>query len=142
MDDETSACPDCSSEYVEADNYCRNCGMYVAALRSMPLVRSETAPPVKMQRERAGLPAPMRKVATALAIGTALQIGVGIAGKYVASQTARQATRAAVNAATTRPARSAKRHAEPVQVVPTDPRDDATAMSETVMIRRVWIRRG
>ena len=37
------------------------------------------------------------RVARALAIGTALQIGVGLAGRYVASQAARQATKAAVS---------------------------------------------
>ena len=141
MDDEPRSCPDCNASYFVTDNYCRQCGMYVAALREMPLVKTERAIPAKVERERAGLPAPVKKAATALAIGTALQIGVGIAGKYVASQAARQATRAAVNGAAAsrrKPVRSEAK-APPVAV---DPMQDAVAVSETVMIRRVWIRRG
>lgn len=141
MDEQSRTCPDCSAAYLDTDNYCRQCGMYVAALRQMPLVKSGQTLPARVQRERAGLPAPVKKAATALAIGTALQIGVGIAGKYVASQAARQATRAAVNATTSKPARQSGKQAAPARAVPADPRDEATAISETVMIRRVWIRR-
>lgn len=114
--------------------------MYVAALREMPLVKSEPTPPARLERERAVLPAPVRRAAAALAIGTALQIGVGLAGRYVASQAARQVTRAAVNgAASSR--RKPVRNQTPSQAVTTDPNRDAVAVSETVMIRRVWIRR-
>ncbi len=143
MNEEPRSCPDCNASYFVTDNYCRQCGMYVAALREMPLVRSEPAPPARLERERAVLPAPVRKAATALAIGTALQIGVGLAGRYVASQAARQATRAAVNgvngAASSR--RKPVRNETPSRAVTTDPNRDAVAVSETVMIRRVWIRR-
>lgn len=115
--------------------------MYVAALREMPLVKSEAAAQMKIERARAALPAPVRKAATALAIGTALQIGVGLAGRYVASQAARQAARAAVNGAA-----ASRRKPAPTEtaVKPTASGQDhdAVAVSETVMIRRVWIRRG
>ena len=114
--------------------------MYVAALREMPLVKTEAAVPARTERERAALPAPVRKAATALAIGTALQIGVGLAGRYVASQAARQATRAAVNGAAASRRKPARNEA-PSRAVTTDPNQDAVAISETVMIRRVWIRR-
>ena len=90
MNEEPRSCPDCSASYFVTDNYCRQCGMYVAALREMPLVKTEAAVPARTERERAALPAPVRKAATALAIGTALQIGVGLAGRYVASQAARR----------------------------------------------------
>ena len=140
MNEEPRSCPDCSASYFTADNYCRQCGMYVAALREMPLVKSEAAIPARLERERAVLPAPVRKAATALAIGTALQIGVGLAGRYVASQAARQATRAAVNGATSS-RRKPTRDETPSRAVNADPNHDAVAVSETVMIRRVWIRR-
>ena len=141
MDETTRSCPDCSADYFTTDNYCRQCGMYVAALREMPLVKAEPAVPVKLERERAGLPAPVKKAATALAIGTALQIGVGIASKYVASQAARQGTRAAVNGAASARRKPASKES-PSRAVAADPNQDAVAVSETVMIRRVWIRRG
>ena len=115
--------------------------MYVAALREMPLVKSQAATPAKVERERAALPAPVRKAATALAIGTALQIGVGLAGRYVASQAARQATKAAVsgvNGSRRKPAGNGTLSRD----VSNDEIQDAVAVSETVMIRRVWIRRG
>ena len=92
-----------------------------------------------MERERAALPAPVKKAATALAIGTALQIGVGIAGKYVANQAARQAARAAVGS--TRKQAPAKSVEKAPALQPPDPRRETTAVSETVLIRRIWIRR-
>lgn len=140
MNEEAQTCPDCSASYLATDNYCRQCGMYVAAFRAMPLVKSEPAAPAKIARERTALPAPVRKAATALAIGTALQIGVGLAGRYVASQTARQVTKAAVSGVSgsrRKPARNGK----PSRAVSNDPIEDSVAVSETVMIRRVWIRR-
>jgi uncharacterized membrane protein YvbJ len=141
MSDDTQACPDCGSSYLETDNYCRQCGMYLAALRPVPMVKPAAAVPAKIERERASLPAPVKKAATALAIGTALQIGVGLAGKYVASQAARQVTRAALSTATKKPARVPEKREEPVRAVTPVPPQDTTAVSETVMIRRVWIRR-
>jgi len=138
MTEATTPCPDCSAPYSGADNYCRQCGMFLAALRDTALMKTAPAMPARIERERAGLPAPVKKAATALAIGTALQIGVGLAGKYLATQ----ATRTAVNAAT-RPRPAARTKPQPArEVTPRDPRDDAAAISETVMIRRVWIRRG
>jgi len=136
MTSETLACPDCTTDYALGDNYCRKCGMFLAALRDLPVVATQPESPALLPRQRAGLPAPVRKAATALAIGTALQIGAGIAGKYLATQSARQA----VNGARSR------RHS-PVEVVPArvepvaDPLADTAELSETLMIRRVWIRR-
>ncbi len=109
--------------------------MYVAALREMPLVKTTAAPPMRFERERAALPAPVKKAATALAIGTALQIGVNIAGKFLATQ----ATRQAANAVRSKPARRRQTPAPSREVVDGTP--EAVAVSETVLIRRVWIRR-
>lgn len=135
MTEETLPCPDCGAAYTDIDNYCRQCGMYVAALREMPLVKTApSAPPMRLERERAALPAPVKKAATALAIGTALQIGVNLAGKYLAGQAGRQAT----NALRPKPARRVSRPES--RAIP-DPMQDAIAVSETVMVRRVWIRR-
>ncbi|MGE5596980.1 MAG: hypothetical protein ACM3S1_13230 [Hyphomicrobiales bacterium] len=132
-------CPDCGTAYEPTDNYCRRCGMYLAAVRP-------TAPATVGAESRAvepvrpGLPAPVKKAATALAIGTALQIGVGLAGKYLAAQSAPQAVNAGQRAAT-KPRRKGRDAAREETAV-ADPAADAAAVSETVLIRRVWIRRG
>ncbi len=142
MIDAPRTCPDCAASFEPADNYCRQCGMYLAALRDTAIIASAAAPPARVERQRAQLPAPVKKAATAVAIGTALQIGVGLTGKYLA----RQATRQAVSAVRPKPGRreKAKPVAETSPVVQSatpDPYGDAAAVSETVMIRRVWIRR-
>jgi hypothetical protein len=134
-------CPDCQSGYQPDDNYCRQCGMYLAALRDTAIVAKPAATlPARAPRQRAPLPAPVKKAATAMAVGTALQIGVSLTGKYLA----RQAGKQAVNAVT-KPAR--KQNAKPSKEVtvrpeaPVDPYPHAAAVSETVVVRRVWIRR-
>jgi hypothetical protein len=137
MTEETLPCPDCGADYTDIDNYCRQCGMYVAALRERPLVKTmPAAPPMRLERERAALPAPVKKAATALAIGTALQIGVNLAGKYLAGQAGRQAA----NALRPKPAERRVSRPAPTRAL-ADPMQDAIAVSETVMVRRVWIRR-
>jgi hypothetical protein len=142
MIDAPRTCPDCAASYEPADNYCRQCGMYLAALRDTAIIAAAAAPPARVDRPRAQLPAPVKKAATAVAIGTALQIGVGLTGKYLA----RQATRQAVSAVRPKPGRREKvkplaETAPVVQSATPDPYGDAAAVSETVMIRRVWIRR-
>ena len=88
-------CPDCGTLFDLPDNYCRHCGMYLAALKAtLPAPVPERA----VVTSRPGMPAPMRKAATALAIGTALQVGVTLAGKYLASQAARGASEAVQSA--------------------------------------------
>jgi hypothetical protein len=136
MTSEPLACPDCTTEYILGDNYCRKCGMFLAALRALPVVAVKPDAPALVPRQRAGLPAPVRKAATALAVGTALQIGAGLAGKYLAAQSARHTIhgRSRRNA----PAEVAPARAEPAP----DPLADTAELSETLMIRRVWIRRG
>ena len=139
MSETAATCPDCSAPYELADNYCRQCGMYVAALRTIA-----TIPPTSRALEptRPGLPAPVRKAATAVAVGTALQLAVGLTGRYLARQAAKQAV------ASVRPARTGNRRAVPVKA-PTpqkpapaaDPLDATIAMSETLLIQRTWTRR-
>ncbi|MCC7365655.1 MAG: hypothetical protein IT303_14920 [Dehalococcoidia bacterium] len=135
-------CPDCSTAYEHADNYCRKCGMYLAAMRPITPAPAE---PRAIEPVRASLPTPVKRAATALAIGTALQLGVGLAGKYLASQAARSAgTAVASNAARpSRRHRDSKRTGRELQQAeaPGDPLANAAAVSETVLIRRVWIRR-
>jgi hypothetical protein len=107
--------------------------MYLAALRQPMTV----AQPVRaLQVVRPGVPAPVKKAATALAIGAALQVGVGIASRYLAGQAAREASRLASRQVGRRPARAERRERA------LDPIANAAAVSETVIVRRVWIRRG
>ena len=137
-------CPDCQAGYQPDDNYCRQCGMFLAALRNTAIVAAAAPlPAVRESRQRAPLPAPVKKAATALAVGTALQIGVSLTGKYLA----RQAGKQALNAVTNRPRRGKEPRSGPareVTVAPqqaVDPYPHAAAVSETVVIRRVWLRR-
>lgn len=141
----TAYCPDCGSAYTLADNYCRECGMFLAAIRPaspvMPLVKSEPPLPARVERQRASLPAPVKKAATALAIGTALQIGANVAGRYLMHNAARSVVKQAGNAARSQTASQRARKPEQVDRG-ADPMRDAAAVSETVIIRRIWIRRG
>ena len=138
MTSEPLSCPDCTTAYQPGDNYCRKCGMYLAALHQLPMVTEQPQPPATIQRPRASLPAPVKKAATALAIGTALQVGVGLASRYLAAQSARTVANAAL-----RPRPQRRRELAPAEQQPLDDAlDGVTAVSETVMIRRVWLRRG
>lgn len=132
MHEAPSPCPDCGAPFEAADNYCRQCGMFVAALRTgLPVPAENVTRAVDVTRP--GVPAPVRKAAAALAIGAALQVGVGLAGRYLAGQAAREAGRLAASAARPQPKPLRQQEiAEP----------EATAISETVIVRRVWVRRG
>jgi hypothetical protein len=134
------ACPDCQTPYAIDDNYCRRCGMYVAALRETTAVtRVQTTR--ALERPRAPMPAPMKKAMTAVAIGAAVQVGMTVFGKYLASQAAQKAVDGAVRAPRRRGSpnnRAVARH-EPERAP--SPMDDAAAVAETFLYRRVWIRR-
>jgi hypothetical protein len=113
--------------------------MYLAALRDTAIVaKPAQALPVR-QRQRAPLPAPVKKAATAMAVGTALQIGVSLTGKYLARQASKQALNAVSKPARKQGAKPAREVTVPVQAA--DPYPHAAAVSETVVVRRVWIRR-
>ena len=141
----TAYCPDCGSAYTLADNYCRECGMFLAAIRPaspvMPLVKSEPPLPARVERQRAALPAPVKKAATALAIGTALQIGAIVAGRYLMHNAARSVVNQAGSAARSQAESRRSKKTERVERG-VDPMHDAAAVSETVIVRRIWIRRG
>ena len=133
-------CPDCQTDYSDSDNYCRKCGMYVAALRPVALVKAEpSAPAVREPRERASLPAPVKKAAAALVIGTAVQIGVSLVGKQLAKEAAKQGTKAAV-ATVKKGLRPSHQTSGDAGVEHDDPLNGATAVSETVVVRRVWLK--
>ncbi|MCL4230358.1 MAG: hypothetical protein KJ053_02145 [Dehalococcoidia bacterium] len=142
MTDETRLCPDCGAGYAGEDNYCRQCGMYVAALRTLPVPASQPQARA-VEPVRAALPAPVKKAAAAIAVGTALQVGLGLAGKYMARQAAKQAVSAVKPKGRAVPAKAAAKPgravAEPARAV-TEPAS-ASAVSETLIIRRVWVRR-
>lgn len=132
MHDAADLCPDCGTRYESSDNYCRNCGMYLAALRPTLPIAIEPTETAVAEVQRPPLPAPVRRAATALAIGAAIQVGVGLAGRYLAGQAAREAARAATTPAR-RGAKAAPRR-----------KDDElplAAVTETVVVRRVWMRR-
>ncbi len=132
MTDESRFCPDCGAGYAPEDNYCRQCGMFVAALRTLPVASAPAARAVESVRP--GLPVPVKKAATAIAVGTALQVGVGLAGKYMARQAAKQALSAV------KPGRREPK-AEVTTSTAEDPADGAASVSEMLLIRRVWLRR-
>ncbi|MCX7616365.1 hypothetical protein [Tepidiforma sp.] len=136
------ACPDCTAAYEPTDNYCRQCGMYLAALREVAVAPAAPQTPQRYERERAALPAPVKKAVTAVAIGTALQVGMSLTGKYLARQAAKGAV-SAVRPKAKRPRPNARQQAanEAAPAAIDDPYADAAAVSETVVIRRVWIRR-
>ncbi len=144
MAQQLPTCPDCQNGYQPDDNYCRQCGMYLALLSDTAIVPAPAATlPARRPRQRAGLPAPMKKAATAMVVGTALQIGVSLTGKYLARQAAKQAISAVVrprgsNSRNTRPSREVT-PAPAQQAI--DPYPFAGAVSETVVVRRVWIRK-
>ena len=125
MDDtapSSSACPDCTEPYDAADNYCRSCGMFLADHR-MIIARQQSG---ALELRRPGLPVPLKRAATAVAVGTALQIGAALAGKYLAH-------RAASTAAGRTSKRALSRRNEE--------RSPATVVSEALFVRRTWIHR-
>ena len=135
-------CPDCNAGYQPDDNYCRQCGMFLAALRDTAIVAAAPALPARMPRPRAQLPAPVKKAAAAMAVGTALQIGVSLTGKYLARQAGKQALNAVTRPKQERgQRRPTTREVAPAKPVDVDPYPHAAAVSETVVIRRVWLRR-
>ena len=144
MAEKSRTCPDCQAPYEAADNYCRSCGMYLAALRDTALVAATPTLPARAERSRSSLPAPVKKAATAMAVGTALQIGVSLTGKYLARQAGKQALNAVTRPKPSRreqPSRDRSREVAPVRQQAVDPHPFAAAVSETVVVRRVWIRR-
>ena len=78
-----------------------------------------------------------------MAVGTALQIGASLTGKYLARQAGKQAVNAVVgNRSKPRRQPAPARQVTPAAQHPAaDPFPYAAAVSETVVVRRTWIRR-
>jgi len=140
---ELPLCPDCQSGYQPDDNYCRQCGMFLAALRDTAIVTAAAPLPATAERPRATLPTPVKKAAAAMAVGTALQIGVSLTGKYLARQAGKQALNAVARPKNQKPSKAPRGSREvtvPRETVAPAQYPHAAAVSETVVVRRVWIR--
>jgi hypothetical protein len=90
------------------------------------------------KRRRAGLPAPVAKAAVAVAAGAALQVGVGLAGKFLAYRAGKGAASGLGSKALR--ARS-NNHKKPVEPVEEEDDERGTVVSETLIVRRVWLRK-
>ncbi len=134
MDNAIQVCSACASVGDEADNYCRQCGKALTGTQVPARVDTRTA---VARRERAPLPAPVKRAVTAVAIGTALQIGTKLAGRYVAKQAGKSAVKA-LKASNPRSKKAVEPVEEPAAI---SPYEGAVAVSETFTIRRVWLRR-
>lgn len=115
--------------------------MYLAALREVVVGPPASVAPARYERERATLPAPVKKAVAAVAIGTALQVGMSLTGKYLARQAAKQAVGAVRGRGSAKPGRPRVREVTPPEEQEPNEYAGAAAVSETVLIRRVWIRR-
>ncbi|MCY3882840.1 MAG: hypothetical protein F4Z77_03195 [Dehalococcoidia bacterium] len=111
---ELLTCPECAEPYDAADNYCRQCGMFLRDHR-LPVARQTVA----LEPRRPALPTPVRRAATAIAVGTALKITANILGKVLAQRAANKASGRAL----------ARKERE------------TTVVSESLFVRRTWIER-
>lgn len=143
MTEPISPCPDCGVAFDEADNYCRNCGMYLAAAQALTLAEGREPVPARergVQPWRPGLPSPAVRAAAAVAVGTALQVGLAIAVRALANGATREAAKpVAPRRRSPLPARQPEPRA--VERSPQDPRGVLTELSETVILQRRWRRR-
>lgn len=134
MDNAIQVCSTCAAVGDEIDNYCRQCGKALTGSQLPARVDSNTA---VTRRERTPLPTPVKRAVTAVAIGTALQIGTKLAGRYVAKQAGKSAVKA-LKSSNTRSKKAVEQADEPAASAPYE---GAVAVSETLTVRRVWIRR-
>lgn len=86
-------------------------------------------------RPRASLPVPVKRVAAAVAVGAAMQVGLSLAGKYLAAQAGKQAAKGLLSQAQA----DGHRNGSPAEQAPLD---DVGAVTETLIVQRVWYRRG
>ncbi len=86
-------------------------------------------------RQRASLPVPVKRVAAAVAVGAAMQVGLSLAGKYLAAQAGKQAAKGLLSSG--KPDLRRDTGAETGA-----PLDDVGAVTETLIVQRVWYRRG
>lgn len=111
------ACPDCAALRDADDNFCRRCGLSLAAGR-LPVARRTVA----VAFPRPSLPAPVKRAAVIAATGAALRIGAGIAGRLLARRAAPSAAKAPARRPRSGPGR-------------------ATVVSEALFVRRIWFER-
>ncbi len=135
-----ATCPECGSAFQPSDNYCRECGMYLASLRLPEPIDAGVPRSVAVPTERRpAIPSPALQLATAVAVGTALPIGLAVASRlWALRHLAAPLLRSA--AARPRPPRV------PAPDAKADGRsrvqdEDATIQVETLIIRRWWVRR-
>jgi hypothetical protein len=139
MQDPTFACPDCNTTCAADDNYCRRCGMFLAAVRDSAALTTRPVQTIeRYRRERPPLPAPVKKAATAIAVGAAMQVGLSLASRYFTAQAAQKAGRSALTAAA---ANGSRRGRAVQQAAQSAMPDDVAAVAETVIVRRLWVRR-
>ena len=113
----TSACPDCDSMLDAEDNFCRRCGAAVAAAR-LPAIRPQLAATVWQPR--------VPRVVKGAAV-----MAAGTVGQYLV----RRAITNVLTGGRTRPSRAVRARQDDGMV------DEAQIITETVMMRRVRIRR-
>jgi predicted amidophosphoribosyltransferase len=132
MDNTIQLCASCDSVADGDDNFCRQCGAPLVGQRLPAKVDNRRA---LMRPERRPVPAPVKRAVAAVAIGTAVQVGAKLAGRYMAKQAGKKAVATLKSA----PRKAAAPVARTNQAAPFD---DAVAVSESFTVRRVWIRRG
>jgi hypothetical protein len=116
-----SACSACSFDLADADNFCRNCGAPVVAPAQLPAVASKTS--VTIWKPQAS---PVVKGAAVMAAGTVGQFLVRRAVHALLRDGSKPKTRRAIRV---------RGGADDGMV------DDAQIITETIMMRRVRIRR-
>ena len=109
--------------------------MFLAATREVTIV--EHSLPAPVMRQPAVLPEPVKRVATAIAVGAAVQVGMSVAGRYLARQAARQAAERALAGSGRRGKPKRREDSGGYSSVP----DDVVAVNETVIVHRAWLRR-
>lgn len=117
------------------------------------IIIHETSPATREQpgqlqeRRRAGLPAPVTKAAVAVAAGAAIQMGIGLASRYLAYRAGKSAAEGigtqAVRAASSRKSKEKEKHKlKRKSKQDSDPAvDEGEMISETLIVRRVWKRK-
>ena len=116
----TLVCPDCAAPRDAADNFCRRCGVDLVGER-LPVARRSAAI-APLRPSLSAVPAPVKRAAAAVAVGTALRVGAGIAGRLLARRSARSAGGALARRPRAAPSR-------------------ATVVSEALFVRRTWFER-
>lgn len=107
--------------------------MYLALTREVAVsAPSETR---ALERPRASLPAPVKRAATAVAVGTVLHIGTGLAGKFLLRQAARAVT------PSFKPRKPVSQETRAVTKPAEASRPPAIVVSEALYVRKTWIQR-